>query len=53
MPVTIENWTAAFLIYASVYCEMFPERSVVLLKYMNVIQKAQITYGGVHMVTLQ
>ena len=46
VPVTIENWTAAFLTYASVYCEKFPERSVALLKYMDVIRKAQITYGG-------
>ena len=32
VPKTIENWTAAFLIYASVCCEKFPERSVALLK---------------------
>ena len=46
VPLTIENWTSAFLIYASVYCERFPERSVALLKCMDVIRKAQITYGG-------
>lgn len=46
VPLTIENWTSAFLIFASVYCEKFPERSVSLFKYMDVIRKAQITGGG-------
>ncbi|XP_069476519.1 uncharacterized protein [Ambystoma mexicanum] len=46
VPVTIENWTSAFIIYASVYCEKFPERCVALLKYMDVIRKAFTSFGG-------
>ena len=43
----IDNWTVAFLIYASMYCEKYPDRSfVALFKYMDVIRKAQITYGS-------
>ncbi|XP_069482685.1 uncharacterized protein [Ambystoma mexicanum] len=46
VPVTIENWTSAFIIYASVYCEKFPEHCVALLKYMDVIRKAFTSFGG-------
>ncbi|KAJ1145794.1 hypothetical protein NDU88_012078 [Pleurodeles waltl] len=46
VPVTIENWTAAFLIYASVYYERHPEREVALFKYMDVIRKAYLNFGG-------
>ncbi|KAJ1216844.1 hypothetical protein NDU88_004443 [Pleurodeles waltl] len=46
VPVNIENLTAAFLIYASVYCKRFPERAVALLKYMDVIRNAYLNYGG-------
>ena len=37
---------AAFLIYASVYCEKFLERSVACFKYMDVPRKALLMFGG-------
>ncbi|KAJ1139278.1 hypothetical protein NDU88_005653 [Pleurodeles waltl] len=46
VPVTIENWTSAFPIYTSVYCKKYPESSVALLKFMDIIRKAQISFGG-------
>ena len=45
VPTTIESWTAVFLIHASMYCEKFPERTVALFKYTDVMSKAHITYG--------
>ena len=46
VPVIIEKLTAAFLFYASMYCEKVPECSMALFKYMDMIRKVHITYGG-------
>lgn len=42
----MENWTSAFLIYASIYCEKHLDRAIALLKYMDIIRKAQMHFGG-------
>ncbi|XP_078515108.1 uncharacterized protein LOC144773922 [Lissotriton helveticus] len=42
----MENWTSAFLIYASVYCQKYLDRAVALFKYMDIIRKAQMQFGG-------
>ncbi|XP_078502436.1 uncharacterized protein LOC144756516 [Lissotriton helveticus] len=46
VPVTMENWTSAFLIFASVYCQRYLDRAIALFKYMDIIRKAQMQFGG-------
>ena len=46
VPKTIENWTSAFLIYASIYCEQHADRAVAIFKYMDIIRKAQMHFSG-------
>ncbi|XP_078527935.1 uncharacterized protein LOC144802402 [Lissotriton helveticus] len=38
VPVTMENWTSAFLIFASVYCQKYLDRAIALFKYMDVVR---------------
>ena len=44
VPITMENWTSAFLIYASICCEKHGNRAVAILKYMDIICKAQMHF---------
>ncbi|KAJ1217749.1 hypothetical protein NDU88_005339 [Pleurodeles waltl] len=44
--ITMDNWTSAFLIYASIYCERFLDRAIAMFKYMDIIRKAQLHFGG-------
>ncbi|KAJ1197250.1 hypothetical protein NDU88_001112 [Pleurodeles waltl] len=46
MRVTVGNWIVAFLICASIYCKKYLVCSVALFKYIDVIRKAYISYGG-------
>ncbi|KAJ1179232.1 hypothetical protein NDU88_004467, partial [Pleurodeles waltl] len=46
VPITMDNWTSAFLIFASIYCEKYPDRAIALFKYMDIIRKAQMHFGG-------
>lgn len=46
VPRNIENWTAAFFIYASVYCEKHQDRAIAMFKYMDIIRKAYLHFIG-------
>lgn len=35
---SIENWTDAFIVYMSIYCEAHPDKFQNILKYMNTIR---------------
>ena len=37
---SIEEWTDAFIIYASIICTRYPEKGIELFKYMSVIRDA-------------
>lgn len=41
----IDEWTDAFLIFASVYLQTFPEKAIEILKYMSVIREAATRYS--------
>ncbi|KAJ1164982.1 hypothetical protein NDU88_005412 [Pleurodeles waltl] len=43
-PITIDNWTLAFPIYASIYCEKYADRAIAVFKYMDIIRKAQMHF---------
>ncbi|XP_041464356.1 uncharacterized protein LOC121415240 [Lytechinus variegatus] len=43
----IEQWTSAFLIFASIYLERHPARARELLKYMDIVRSI-VRYGGVN-----
>lgn len=40
----IDEWTDAFIIYASVYLRKFPAKNIEILKYMSVIREAATRY---------
>ena len=42
---SIEQWTSAFLVYASIYLERHPTRARELLKYMDIVRSI-VRYGG-------
>ncbi|KAJ1108239.1 hypothetical protein NDU88_005620 [Pleurodeles waltl] len=46
VPITMDNWTSAVLIFASIYCEKYPDRAIALFKYMDIIRKSQLHFGG-------
>ncbi|KAJ1181523.1 hypothetical protein NDU88_006730 [Pleurodeles waltl] len=46
VPITMDNWTSAFLIYASIYCKKYADRAIAMFKYKDIIRKAQMHFGG-------
>ena len=42
----VDSWTSAFFVFMSIYLERYPDRSIELIKYVDLIRKLATRFGG-------